>query len=74
MSLKSQGIQIVRRNGEVLPESAIKELKAAVKCEVLFKGETEEEVYRAAIDRFNKGGIQEAVRHLGVGPRIITDP
>jgi hypothetical protein len=64
MGSMAQNINIVRRNGEALPETAIKELKAAVKGEVLFKGEAEEEVYRAAIDRFNKGGIQEAVRIL----------
>jgi hypothetical protein len=64
MGSMAQNIKIVRRNGEALPETAIKELKAAVKGEVLFKGEAEEEVYRAAIDRFNKGGIQEAVRIL----------
>lgn len=54
-------IKIIRRNGEVLPEQAIKELKSALKCEVLFKGEALEEAYLAAIDRFNKGRIQEAV-------------
>jgi hypothetical protein len=58
----AQDIKILRRNGEVLPETAIKALKAAVRGEVLFKGKAEEEAYRAAIDRFNKGGIREAVR------------
>lgn len=57
----AQNIKIVRLNGEVLPEQAIKQLKAAVKCDVMFKGEAEEEAYLAAIDRFNKGRIQEAV-------------
>lgn len=58
----AQDIKIVRKNGEVLPETAIKELKAVVKGEVLLKGEATREVYRAAIDRFNKSRIQEAVR------------
>ena len=61
MGSLAQDVKIVRRNGEALPESAIKQLKAAVKCDVLFKGEASEELYRAAIDRFNKGAIQEAV-------------
>lgn len=61
MGSVAQDIKIVSHEGEILPESAIKELKSAVKCEVLFKGEASEEAYLAAIDRFNKGGIQEAV-------------
>ena len=69
----AQNIKIVRRNGEALPETAIKELKVAVKGDVLFKGEAEEEVYRAAIDRFNKGGIQEAVRTSGFRWCAIPD-
>lgn len=73
MGSMAQNIKIARRNGEALPETAIKELKAAVKGEVLFKGEAEEEVYRAAIDRFNKGGIQEAVRTLGFRWCAIPD-
>jgi hypothetical protein len=54
-------LHIVGRNGQVLPSEAILQLKDAVKCEVLFKGEASEENYLAAIDRFNKAAIQEAV-------------
>ena len=74
MGSTAQDIKIVRRNGDALPESAIKQLKAAVKCDVLFKGEASEEAYLAAIDRFNKGGIQEAVGilHLFVYFRLIV--
>jgi len=58
------GIHIVRRNGEVLSDAAIKELKSSVKGDIVFKGGVEEDVYRAAIDRVNKAFIQEAVRTL----------
>jgi hypothetical protein len=61
MGSTAQDIKVVNRKGDILPESAIKELKSAVKCDVLIKGEAGEEAYHAAIDRFNKGGIQEAV-------------
>ena len=56
-----QDIRIVRRNGEVLQEQAIKQLKSAVKCEVIIKGEASEGEYLAAVDRWNKGRIEEAV-------------
>ena len=59
-----QEIKIVSRKGEILPESAIKKLKSMVKCEVLVKGEASEETYLAAIDRFSKGRIQEAVSSI----------
>jgi hypothetical protein len=64
MGSVAQDIKIVARNGDVLPESAVKQLKSAVTCEVLLKGEASEEAYLAAIDRFNKGVIQEAVSLL----------
>jgi hypothetical protein len=64
MGSTAQAIKIIRGNGEVLPEQAIKQLRTAVKCDVMFKGEADEEAYRAAIDRFNKGKIQEAVSVL----------
>jgi hypothetical protein len=44
-----------------LTQEAVKELKNAVNCGVVIKGEADEERYRAAIDRFNKAWIAEAV-------------
>jgi hypothetical protein len=57
----AQKINAIRRNGESLPESAIKQLRASVKGEVLFRGDAAEVVYRKAIDRFNKATVTEAV-------------
>lgn len=56
-----QKINIVSRNGIVLSEAAIQQIKSSVKGEVIVKGEAAEDVYRNAIDRFNKAGIKEAV-------------
>jgi hypothetical protein len=61
-------IRIISRNGEVLPATAIEELKTSLKCQTLLKGEAPEEIYRAAIDRFNKAIIDEAV----CSPAIIS--
>ena len=61
MGSVTQPLNIVRRNGELLPEKAITDLRSAVTGEVIFHGEVSEEAYLAAIDRFNKGHIQEAV-------------
>jgi hypothetical protein len=55
---------ILNRNGDIIPESAIRELKSAVKGEILIKGEASDEAYGAAIHRFNEGTIQEAVSIL----------
>jgi hypothetical protein len=55
-------INIVSKSGEKLPESAFAELRSRVKGEVVIKGEAEEDVFRAAIDRYNKASISEAVR------------
>ncbi|KAF8847587.1 FAD-binding domain-containing protein [Acephala macrosclerotiorum] len=52
--------QIVSRKGVVLEESALSHFKTSVKGEVVIKGEAAEEVYLAAIDRFNKAGVDEA--------------
>jgi hypothetical protein len=57
----SQKFNIVSRNGKVLSEASIQKLKTSVKGEVVIKGEATEDVYRSAIDRFNKAGIKEAV-------------
>lgn len=61
MSSTVKEIQIVGRNGEVLSATAVDELKTAFKCETLLRGEAPEETYRAAIERFNKAVIEEAV-------------
>lgn len=55
--------QIVRQNGEVLPPTAISDLKSKVKSEVLVKGEATEDAYRAAIHRWNEAFITEAVSY-----------
>jgi len=60
----ASSINIVSRNGKVLPQVAVQELKSAVKGKALFKGEAADDVYRDAIDRFNKAWIDEAVRLL----------
>ncbi|KUJ10052.1 FAD-binding domain-containing protein [Mollisia scopiformis] len=52
--------RIVIQKGVPLPEAALANLKASVKGEVVIKGEADEVIYRAAIDRWNKAGIQEA--------------
>lgn len=54
-------INIVNKSGEKLPESAFADLTTSVKGQVVIKGEAEEDVYRAAIDRYNKAFIAEAV-------------
>lgn len=61
MGSNAQDIKVLNRKRQLLPESAIQELKAAVKGEVIIRGDAPEEVYRAAIDRWNKAWIQEAV-------------
>ena len=53
--------QLSRKNGEILPKAAIKELKA-FQFEVVLHGEAPEEVYNASINRFNKAWIREAVK------------
>lgn len=60
----ASNIHIVCRTGAVLDEDALARLKASVKGEVVIKGEADEDVYRAAIDRWNKAGIDEAVMIL----------
>lgn len=62
MDSNAQDIKILSRKKELLPETAIQELKVAVKGEVLIKGEAPDEAYRAALDRWNKAWIQEAVK------------
>jgi hypothetical protein len=64
MGSNAQEIQILSRNKQLLPETAIQEVKGAVQGEVLIRGEAPDEVYRAAIDRWNKAWVQEAVCHL----------
>ncbi len=64
MGSNAQEIKILSRKQQLLPETAIQELKAAVRGEVIIKGEAPDEVYRAALDRWNKAWIQEAVSYL----------
>lgn len=53
--------QLLRRNGELLPSTAFSELKSVVKGQVVVKGEAPEDIYQAAIHRFNNVVIEEAV-------------
>ena len=53
--------QVIRNNEELLPLTAIQDLKSQVKGEVLVKGEVPEDAYRAAIHRWNEAYITEAV-------------
>jgi hypothetical protein len=61
MGSVAKEITITSRKGDLLTQEAVKELKNAVNCGVVIKGEADEERYRAAIDRFNKAWIAEAV-------------
>jgi hypothetical protein len=64
MGSNAQNINILNRKQQLLPKTAIQELRAAVKGEVILGGEAPDEMYRAAIDRWNKAWIQEAVRYV----------
>jgi FAD/FMN-containing dehydrogenase len=64
MGSNARDIKILDRKQQLLPEIAIQELKLSVKGEVIVKGEAPDDVYRAALDRWNKAWIQEAVSHL----------
>ena len=55
-------LQLIRKNGDVLPLTAIQDSKSKVRGEVLVKGEVLEETYRAAIHRWNEAYIIKAVR------------
>jgi hypothetical protein len=65
---------VLRKNGEILPESAIEELHGGVECRVVVKGRAKEDEYKGAIDRWNQTGIGEAVgpfripalKHFGI--------
>jgi hypothetical protein len=50
----AQDTNIFSRTQQLLPETAIQELKAAAKGEVIVRGEAPDEVYRAAIDRWKQ--------------------
>ncbi|KAH8645912.1 hypothetical protein BGZ60DRAFT_424785 [Tricladium varicosporioides] len=52
--------RLLRRNAALLPSTAISDLKSAVKCQVVVKGEAPEDIYRAAIHRFNNAVVEEA--------------
>ena len=67
MGSAAQAGKIFNRKKQVLPAAAIQELKTAVHGEVLIKGEPPDEIYRAAINRWNKAWIQEAVSSLPPG-------
>jgi hypothetical protein len=51
----TQDIRILQKDGKAVSDSAtvIKDLKS-LECEVLVKGEANEEAYRIAINRFNQ--------------------
>lgn len=74
MGSTGKDIQIFRRNKELLPDSAIKDLKSSIKGEVIVKGEAADDIYRDAIDRWNKVWVQEAVRPPLFIPSRTTDP
>jgi len=57
---------ILRKNGEILSETAIEELTGAAGCKVVIRGRAAEEEYKEAIDRWNHTGIKEAVYHLSL--------
>jgi hypothetical protein len=61
---------ILNKKGEILPTSAIEELKASIECEVVVKGEATEDVYRKAIHRFNEAFILEAVSSKIRGSKV----
>lgn len=52
---------ILRKNGEILSETAIEELTGAVGCKVVIRSRAAEEEYKEAIDRWNQTGIKESV-------------
>ncbi|CZR63147.1 uncharacterized protein PAC_13044 [Phialocephala subalpina] len=56
----ASNVQIVSKKGVVLDAAALTQLKTSVKGEVVIKGEAAKEKYLAAIDRFNKAGVDEA--------------
>jgi len=68
MGSNAQDIKILSRKQQLLPEAAFQELKGAVQGEVIIKGKAPDDVYRAALDRWNKAWIQEAVSYL---PKLL---
>jgi hypothetical protein len=52
------------QNGEVLPNSAIKELTSSADAEIFIEGETPYEIYKMALDRFNQAYVAEAIKFL----------
>lgn len=61
MALLAQDIKILSKKGHVIPIASIQEFKGSFDCDVVIKDETSEEIYRAAIDRWNKAFVAEAV-------------
>jgi hypothetical protein len=59
----SQNPLLSRKNGGPLSVTAIAELKDTAKCNIVVKGQASTDEYEAAIDRWNRNGIKEAVRH-----------
>ena len=68
MGSNAQDIKVFSRKQQLLPEAAFQELKGAVQGEVIIKGKAPDDVYRAALDRWNKAWIQEAVSYL---PKLL---
>jgi hypothetical protein len=51
MGSNAQDIKVFSRKQQLLPEAAFQELKGAVQGEVIIKGKTPDDMYRAALDR-----------------------
>lgn len=62
----SQNHLLSRKNGETLSVTAIAELKDTARCNIAVKGQASADEYQAAIDRWNRNGIKEAVRHFSL--------
>jgi hypothetical protein len=68
----SQNHLLSRKNGETLSVTAIAELKDTAKCNIIVKGQASTDKYQAAIDRWNRNGIKEAVRHFSLwGTEVV---
>jgi hypothetical protein len=51
---------------KVLDQRILLDLKQKLKCELVIKGESSDEKYRSAIDRWNKAYIEEAASPIPV--------
>ncbi len=62
MGSNTENIELSNGKGGVIPTAVVTALKAQLPCEIVVKGEAENDVYKRAIHRYNEAGIQEAVR------------